>query len=90
MQALLNNQYFKSDTVAINGVCPLGNHAWVGSVVNNQLYQTCLTMAGPFKDLGIKGYVPDVSEVYPKIYGTSSLSNQELMQIQSHIKRLRK
>jgi FAD:protein FMN transferase len=90
MQALLNNQYFKSDTVAINGVCPLGNHVWVGSVVNNQLYQTCLTMAGPFKDLGIKGYVPDVSEVYPKIYGTSSLSNQELMQIQSHIKRLRK
>lgn len=90
MQALLNNQYFRSDTVAINGVCPLGNHAWVGSVVNNQLYQTCLTMAGPFKDLGTKGYVPDVSEVYPKIYGTSSLSNQELMQIQSHIKRLRK
>ena len=44
----------------------------------------------PFKDLGTKGYVPDVSEVYPKIYGTSSLSNQELMQIQSHIKRLRK
>ncbi len=34
-------------------------------------------MAGPFKDLGTKGYVPDVSEVYPKIYGTSSLSNQE-------------
>ncbi len=29
MQALLNNQYCKSDTVAINGVCPLGNHVWV-------------------------------------------------------------
>ena len=63
MQALLNNQYFRSDTVAINGVCPLGNHVWVGSVVNNQLYQTCLTMAGPFKDLSIKGYVPDENEV---------------------------
>ena len=71
-------------------MCPLGNHVWVGSVVNNQLYQTCLTMAGPFKDLSIKGYVPDENEVYPRIYGTSSLCNQELMQIQSHIKRLRK
>ena len=30
------------------------------------------------------------NEVYPRIYGTSSLCNQELMQIQSHIKRLRK
>ena len=90
MQALLNNQYFRSDTVKISGVCPIGNHAWVGSVVNNQLYQTCLTSAGPFKDLGTEGYVPDISEVYPRIYGTSSLSNQELMQIQSHIKRLRK
>ena len=47
-------------------------------------------MAGPFKDLSIKGYVPDENEVYPRIYGTSSLCNQELMQIQSHIKRLRK
>lgn len=90
MQALLNNQYLKSDTIAINGVCPLGNHVWVGSVVDNKLYQTCLTMAGPFKDLDSKGYVPDGSEVYPRIYGTSSLSNQELMQIQSRIKKIRK
>lgn len=90
MQALLNNQYIRSDTVAINGECPLGNHVWVGSVVDNRLYQTCVTQAGPFKDLDTKGYVPDVSEVYPRIYETSSLSNQELMQVQSHIRRLRR
>ena len=90
MQALLNNQYFRSDTVAINGVCPIGNHAWVGSVVNNQLYQTCLTSAGPFKDLGIKGYVPDENEVYPRIYDSSALSNSDLLRVQDHIKRLRK
>ena len=90
MQALLNNQYLRSDTVAINGVCPLGNHVWVGTVINNRLYQTCLTMAGPFKDLSIKGYVSDDSEVYPKLYEKSSLSNSELLQVQNHIKRLRK
>lgn len=90
MQALLNNQYFISDTVAINGTCPLGNHVWVGSVIDDKLYQTCLTMAGPFKDLQTKGYVPDDSEIYPKLYESSTLSNNELLQIQSHIKRLRK
>ena len=90
MQTLLNNQYIRSDTVAINGVCPLGNHVWVGSVINDRLYQTCLTQAGPFKNLAIKGYVPDDSEVYPRLYASSSLSNSELLRIQDHIKRLRK
>ena len=90
MQALLNNQYLRSDTVAINGICPLGNNVWVGSVINDRLYQTCLTMAGPFKDLSIKGYVPDDSEVYPRLYDSSSLSNSDLLRVQDHIKRLRK
>lgn len=90
MQALLNNQYFRSDTVTINGVCPLGNHVWVGSVIDDKIYQTCLTMAGPFKDLQMTGYVPDDSEIYPRLYESSALSNSELLQVQSHIKRLRK
>lgn len=90
MQSLLNNQYLRSDTVAINGVCPLGNHVWVGSVINDRLYQTCLTMAGPFKDLNTKGYIPDESENYPKLYDSSILTNASLMQVQSHIKSLRK
>ena len=41
-------------------------------------------------NLAIKGYVPDDSEVYPRLYASSSLSNSELLRIQDHIKRLRK
>lgn len=90
MQALINNPYFRSDAVTIDGTCPLGNHAWVGTVINNHLYQTCLTMAGPFKDLEARGYVPDSNQIYPRLYESSSLSTTELLQIQSHIKRLKK
>ena len=87
---LLNNQYLRSNTTTINGTCPMGNHVWVGTVIDNKLFQTCLTMAGPFKDLQARNYVVDDNETYPKLYVSSSLNNEELSQIQSHIKRLRK
>ncbi len=90
MQTLLNNQYLRSNTTTINGTCPIGNHVWVGTVIDNKLFQTCLTKAGPFKDLQARNYVVDDNETYPKLYVSSSLNNEELLQIQSHIKRLRK
>ena len=89
-QALLNNPYLRSDTKVINGKCPLGEHVWIGSVINDRLYQTCLTMTGPFKDLERKGYIPNDTEIYPKIYETATLSNEDLFIIQSHIKRLKR
>lgn len=90
MQVLLNNQYMKCDTTTINGSHPLGSHAWSGTVVDDKLYQTCLTMSNPLKQLEKMGYIPDDDQIYPHIYQYSSLSNKELMDVQKHIKRLRK
>lgn len=89
-QALLNNPYMKSDTVTISGSCPLGRHVWAGTVINDKLYQTCLTMSRLFKNLNQSGYVPDSTEFYPQIYPSASLNDADINLIREHIKRLNK
>ncbi len=89
-QVLLNNPYIKSDTVVINGECSLGSHTWAGTVIDDKLYQTCLTMGGVFKDLEKMRYIPDNKEIYPQIYPTATLNDYEINKIQAHVRSLKK
>lgn len=90
MCVLLNNYFMGVDAVTINGTCKLGNHAWVGTVINGKLYEICLTMAGAFKNLQQKGYEANQNEIYPLIYPLEDLNDVELSRIKMHIKSLEK
>lgn len=90
MTILLNNPYIRCDTKAINGSHPLGRHVWSGTVIEGRLYQTCLTMSNVFKRLDQMGYVADDDEIYPKMYTPSSLGDREVINVQNHIRRLKK
>ena len=59
----------KMDTVTLSGKCNLGNHSWVGAVIDDKLFECCPTMKGPFKDLSKCGYIVDSSQMQlHKIY----------------------
>ena len=90
MSALLSNKYANIDTIPLLGTHPLGRHEWLGIVIDNLLFECCTTLSGPFKDLRSKGYVVDESEVYPKIYNSAYLKDEDIDKIKSNISVLRK
>jgi len=86
---LLNNYFMKMDTVTLSGKCNLGNHAWVGAVIDDKLFECCPTMKGPFKDLSKCGYIVDSNQIYPKIYERSYLTEQQINEVRNHVKNLK-
>ena len=90
MQALINNEYFRSDTKTIGGNIPLGKHTWVGTVINDELYQTCLTTGSLLQDLSKRGFIPDNDELYPRIYHKNGVTKEDIALIKQHINTLRK
>lgn len=90
ISVLLNNHFMKIDAIKIGGKCSLGNHAWVGAVIDDKLFECCPTMKGPFRDLSKSGYVINDEEIYPKIYRRSYLTNEQINQVRNHVKRLKK
>lgn len=90
ISVLLNNHFMKMDATTIGGKCNLGNHAWVGAVIDNKLFECCPTMKGPFRDLTRNGYIPNDEEIYSKIYRRSYLTDGQINQVRNHIKQLKK
>ena len=68
MRVLLNNPYIKSDTTTIKGMTPDGYQEWVGTVIDDKLFQSCPAKKEFFTNLDAKGYDFDYHEQYPLIY----------------------
>ena len=90
MRVLLNNKLLKMDAVTLEGHCPRGEHAWVGLLINDNLFECCPTMLGPFKNLANAGYIINDYDVYSKVYRRNYLSEQEINKVRNHVKRLKK
>lgn len=86
-RTLLNNWDMKVDAVTINGSCPIGPHVWLGVVINDKLYYCCTTQ---FKLFDETNFVPYSKEYYPQVYSIASLSPVEKMNIERHIRTLKK
>ncbi len=83
IRTLLNNPDFRVDATTINGVCPLGPHAWVGIVIDDKLFGCCPTMLGPFANL--QNYIPNEGDIYSKIYKRYHLDREEIEKIKKKV-----
>ena len=90
ISVLLNNHFIKMDATTIGGKCNLGNHAWVGAVIDDKLFECCPTMKGPFRDLSRSGYIINDEEIYSKIYRRSYLTDEQINQVRNHVRQLKK
>ena len=80
----------KIDAITLGGMSALGPHCWLGTVIDDKLYYCCTTQHLLFDDAARRGFVPDNSEYYPKIYEVSSLSAEDKRKIEGHINSLKK
>lgn len=87
---LTNNWDMKIDAITLCGMSALGPHCWLGTVIDDKLYYCCTTQHLLFDDAVRRGFVPDNSEYYPKIYEVSSLSAEDKRKIEGHIKSLKR
>ena len=91
---LLNNPFTKINATTIYGEINQTKTSWVGTVVNNRLYDCNLDMQYPFIDLNQQGYNTTISEIpsqiYPYIYEPDYLSIKDIKKIDSNIKKLKK
>lgn len=88
MRVLLNNWDMELDATTIHGQTRNGGpHEWVGINIHGKLYYCCLTMGGLMQPMS---YIPSDSELYPKIYPTASLNREQLVNIEHHVKSLRR
>lgn len=88
MRVLLNNWDMQMDAVTIDGKTKKQeSHTWVGINIHNKLYYCCLTRGGLLQPMP---YIPDSSEYYPKIYPSSSLSREQIADVERHVKSLKK
>ena len=87
---LTNNWDMKIDAITLGGMSAFGPHCWLGTVIDDKLYYCCTTQHLLFDDAVRRGFVPDNSEYYPKIYEVSSLSTEDKRKIEGHIKSLKK
>lgn len=76
MSILLNHSVLKMDSYVLDGVYKDTLHAWVGIVIDNKLYQCCITMRKPLLSLDMLGYKIDpvykIKDVYSFGYLTMS------------------
>lgn len=86
-RVLLNNWDMQVDAVTLGGMSPFGPHCWLGTVIDGKLYYNCTTQGGLFNETR---FIPDNTEYYPQIYQTSSLSNEDKLKIERHIRTLRR
>lgn len=90
ISVLLNNYFMEMNAITIGGKCNLGNHAWVGVVIDDRLFECCPTMKGPFRNLSKFGYIPDDEEIYQRIYRRCYLTEEQIKKVLNHVKRLKK
>ena len=86
-RVLLNNWDMQVDAVTLSGKSPLGPHCWLGTVIDGKLYYHCTTQRKLFD---APRFIPDNTEYYPQIYLTSSLSSEDKLKIERHIKTLKR
>lgn len=86
-RVLLNNWDMQVDAVTLSGMSTMGPHCWVGTVIDGKLYCHCTTQAKLFS---ATRFIPDDTEYYPQIYLTSSLSNDDKLKIERHVKALKR
>lgn len=91
MSILLNNWDIELDATTISGKTGPrsidGPHAWVGINIHNKLYYCCTTM-GRF--MSTVPYIINEDEIYPKIYEESSLTPEQVKNIEEHVRSLRR
>lgn len=90
MVALLNNSYMNVPSFTISGDHPMGGHEWVGSIVDGNLIETCVTLNGPFKDLRGLGYKYDKTEIYPRVYNQAYLLDSDISTVAHKLELARK
>lgn len=83
ISVLLNNPNICVDASVINGMSPLGYHAWVGVNIDDKLYECCPTIKGVFANLDT--YIPDKDDIYTRLYERSYLNNEEIEKIKRKI-----
>lgn len=86
-RVLLNNWDMQVDAVTLSGKSPLGPHCWLGTVIDGKLYYHCTTQ---WKLFDAPRFIPDNTEYYPQIYLTSSLSSEDKLKIERHIRTLKR
>lgn len=84
---LLNNWDMQVDAVTLSGKSPSGPHCWLGTVIDGKLYYHCTTQ---WKLFDAPRFIPNNTEYYPQIYLTSSLSSEDKLKIERHIRTLKK
>jgi hypothetical protein len=94
MTILLNNPYMKIKATTIYGNNSQGKYAWVGIIINDKLYECCLSKIGPFNNLEDLGYKIDwqVSNQQTDFsnYERTSLPKEEIKSIEKKVKLLRR
>lgn len=86
-RVLLNNWDMQVDAVTLSGKSPLGPHCWLGTVIDGKLYYHCTTQ---WKLFDAPRFIPNNTEYYPQIYLTSSLSSEDKLKIERHIRTLKR
>lgn len=90
-RSMLFNPYLDVNCQLISGSIPTGeSHMWTGVVVNDELYQVCLTMQGMFGNVDRAGYKPYSNEIYPTIYPHAFLTIEDKSRIERHVRSLKK
>ena len=86
-RVLLNNWDMQVDAVTLSGSSPSGPHCWLGTVIDGKLYYHCTTQ---WKLFDAPRFIPNNTEYYPQIYLTSSLSSEDKLKIERHIRTLKR
>lgn len=88
MRVLLNNWDIELDATTISGRTLHGDpHAWVGINIHDKLYYCCLTSGGFMQPMS---YIPNNDEYYPIVYPNCSLTENQIADIEHHVKSLRR
>lgn len=90
-KSMLSNPYLDVNCQLISGRTRTGeSHMWTGVIVDDKLYQVCLTMQGMFGNVDRAGYKPFLGEIYSEVYPHAFLTLEDKSRIERHVRSLRK
>lgn len=102
LRVLLNNYFMGLDSTTISGTLRTIRrwpnrdkeelHEWGGTVIEGKLYQYCTTTGKFLITLNTEDrkYIPDINEIYPKVYPIGTKDDKEVERIKTHVKCLRR